>query len=134
MSTVFMEASRKKFRFPSPKGELTVEQLWDLPLQAPNGFDLDIVARTVSRQLKAQTEESFVTPSNNSLAETLQAQLHLVVYIIETKKKEAADKANAATKRAERARLTDILHLRTQQDLMAKSPAEIQAMLDALGS
>lgn len=134
MSTVFLRASREKFRFPSPKGELTTEQLWDLPLQSKTGCDLDTVARNISRQLKAQTEESFVTTSNNSLAETLQAQLTLVVFIIETKKKEAADAQTASTRRAERAKLLEILHLRTQQDLMTKSPAEIQAMIDSLGN
>lgn len=40
--------------------------------------------------------------------------------------------AAAATKRAERARLVELLHVRKEQDLMNKSPAEIQAMIDAL--
>ena len=64
---LFEIATRQKFTFPSPRGLLNVEQLWDLPLTSirPDGstrtdsVSLDTVARAVNTQLKAVTEETF---------------------------------------------------------------------------
>ena len=37
MSDLFEQATRKKLRFQLPKGELTIEQLWDLrPIRQGN--------------------------------------------------------------------------------------------------
>ena len=65
MDNLFMQATREKFRFESSKGDLSVEQLWDLPLTSRTGFDLDTVAKAVNADLKASNEESFVNASNN---------------------------------------------------------------------
>ena len=40
---LFEIASRKKLRIPTTKGDLTVEQLWDLPLKS-TGLSLDKIA------------------------------------------------------------------------------------------
>lgn len=129
---MFEKATREAFRYPSAKGLLTTEQLWDLPLQSKTGFDLDSVARVISREIKALGEESFVDDTGNKVAQGLKERLAVVVHIINVKKTENAAAAAAATKRAERARLVELLHVRKEQDLMNKSPAEIQAMIDAL--
>jgi len=52
---LFEIATRNKFRFASVKGELNVEQLWELKLTERNSFDLDNVARAVADELKAIT-------------------------------------------------------------------------------
>lgn len=127
------QAARLKYRFPSTKGALTVEQLWDLPLQSKTGFDLDTVARDINRELKEQAEDSFVTPANNTLKNELVNKLEIVVHVINTKQAENAALRDASARKAERERLNEILHMRTQKDLLDKSPAEIQAMIDALG-
>lgn len=130
---MFEKATREAFRYPSAKGLITTEQLWDLPLQSKTGFDLDSVARVISREIKALGEESFVDDTGNKDTQCLKERLAIVVHIISVKKTENAAAAAAATKRAERARLVELLHVRKEQDLMSKSPAEIQAMIDALG-
>jgi hypothetical protein len=130
---MFEKATHEAFRYPSAKGLLTTEQLWDLPLQSKTGFDLDSVARVISREIKALGEESFVDDTGNKDSQCLKDCLAVVVHIINVKKTENAAAAAAATKRAERARLVELLHVRKEQDLMSKSPAEIQAMIDALG-
>lgn len=95
---IFEFAARNKLRFPSNRGIINVEQLWDLPLQSRDGFDLDQVAKAVNVELKAQGEESFVTtaPSPNKLK--LEAAMELVKYIIAAK----LDLQEAARKRAAR--------------------------------
>jgi hypothetical protein len=129
---MFEKATREAFRYPSAKGLITTEQLWELPLQSKTAFDLDNVARVLNREIKAQGEESFVDDTGNKVAQGLKERLAVVVHIINVKKTENAAAAAAATKRAERARLVELLHVRKEQDLMNKSPAEIQAMIDAL--
>lgn len=59
---IFEIAAIQKFRFPTIKGEVTTEALWDMPLVSKNGFDLDDVAKTVNAALKSVTEESLLSP------------------------------------------------------------------------
>jgi hypothetical protein len=93
---LFLRASRQKFRFASKVGELTVEQLWDLPLTSSRGADLDTVARAVNADLK-ETEESFVVKARNPNRSVLEAKLEVVKTIIATKQEDAS----AAQKRAQ---------------------------------
>jgi hypothetical protein len=130
----FMQAARLKYRYPSTKGELTTEQLFDLPLQSKSGCDLDNVAKEINRQLKAVTEESFVNTSTSPAKLDLEDKLAIVVEIIHIKQAENARVARESERRAERQKLTEILHLRSQEELMKLSPAEIQARLDALNA
>ena len=128
----FELATRKQFRYPSTKGDLTTEQLWDLPLQSKTGFDLDTTARNINNQLKSISEESFVDTSTNPAKPDLEAKLAIVVHIIKTKQAENEAARNAAAVKAERQRLTELLHLKSQEELSKLTPAEIQARLDAL--
>ena len=130
---MFEQATRKQYRYPTTRGFVTTEQLWEMPLQSKTGFDLDTTSRTINANLKAQSEESFVESSTNTAAKQLQELLDVVVHVIKVKKTENAEAAALATKKAERAKLVEILHVRNQQELMTKSPTEIQAMIDALG-
>lgn len=71
---IFELATRQKLRFASAKGDLTTEQLWDLPLliSSPTRdvkVDLDTLARSINHELKAQAEESFVSTKANPLKE-----------------------------------------------------------------
>ena len=59
-SSLFEYATRNKIRFASERGDLNVEQLWDVPLRAKDNFDLGDIARRASKTLKDATEESFV--------------------------------------------------------------------------
>lgn len=130
---MYENAIRNKYRFPSSKGELTVEQLWDLPLTSARGTSLDEVAISVNGNLKNLPAESFVAHSTNAAAKAvLEEKLAIVVHIIQTKQAENEAARTAAERKQQRDRLTEILHVRTQQDLMSKTPEEIQAMIDAL--
>ena len=56
---LFEIASRNKLRVPTTKGDLTVEQLWDLPLKSANGLSLDSIAIALNKQLESKAT-SFV--------------------------------------------------------------------------
>lgn len=132
MDNLFLQATREKFRFESPKGDLSVEQLWDLPLTSRTGFDLDTVAKAVNANLKSSNEESFVNASNNPAVSRLQAQLEVVKAIIEVKLAQAEAMKKRAEKAVERQRLMEVLHSKKDQELQGLSVEEIERRLSLL--
>lgn len=129
---IFEQATRRAIRFESTKGDLSVEQLWDLPLQSRNQFDLDTIAKTVNRQLNAVTEESFVSVRENPAKETLSLKLELVKHIISVKLQEAEEARNRANKASEKEKLLRLLDEKQNEALRALTPEEIQERLKAL--
>ena len=132
MDNLFLQATREKFRFESSKGDLSVEQLWGLPLTSRTGFDLDTVAKAVNANLKSSNEESFVNVSNNPTVSRLQAQLEVVKAIIEVKLAQADAAKKRAEKFAERQRLMEVLHSKKDQELQGLSVEEIERRLSQL--
>ena len=129
---IFEQATRRAIRFESAKGDLSAEQLWDLPLQSRNQFDLDTVAKTVNRQLNAVTEESFVSVRENPAKETLSLKLEIVKHIISVKLQEAEEARNRANKASEKEKLLRLLDEKQNEALRALTPEEIQERLKAL--
>jgi len=129
---IFEQATRRAIRFESAKGDLSVEQLWDLPLQSRNQFDLDTIAKTVNRQLNAVTEESFVSVRENPAKETLSLKLEIVKHIISVKLQEAEEARNRANKASEKEKLLRLLDEKQNEALRALTPEEIQERLKAL--
>ena len=129
---IFEQATRRAIRFESAKGDLSVEQLWDLPLQSRNQFDLDTVAKTVNRQLNAVTEESFVSVRENPAKETLSLKLEIIKHIISVKLQEAEEARNRANKASEKEKLLRLLDEKQNEALRALTPEEIQERLKAL--
>ena len=129
---IFEQATRRAIRFESAKGDLSVEQLWDLPLQSRNQFDLDTVAKTVNRQLNDVTEESFVSVRENPAKETLSLKLELVKHIISVKLQEAEEARNRVNKASEKEKLLRLLDEKQNEALRALTPEEIQERLKAL--
>ena len=129
---IFEQATRRAIRFESTKGDLSVEQLWDLPLQSRNQFDLDTVAKTVNRQLNDVTEESFVSVRENPAKETLSLKLEIVKHIISVKLQEAEEARNRANKASEKEKLLRLLDEKQNEALRALTPEEIQERLKAL--
>jgi hypothetical protein len=130
--SIFEQASRQKIRFPSTRGELTVEQLWDLPLQSKSLFDLDNIAKAVSREVKAVSEESFVTESSPANAK-LTLALDVVKHIISVRKSENRISLDRAARMAERDKLLEILSDKNDAALKELSPEQIKARLESLG-
>lgn len=133
--SIFEQATRTKLRFSSTKGELSVEQLWDLPLtgRTQNAVDLDTLGRQITRELKDLDDESFVSSRPNPRKTTLQLQLDVLKHIRDVKlaEREAAEKQ---VERAEqKARLQEILHRKENEELEGMSKEEIEKQLAALG-
>lgn len=131
---LFQLASRQKFRFQSVKGELTVEQLWDLPLLSRSGFDIDHVAKALSVELKTLTDDSFVTSASEKPGKALLEQkLELVKVIIAQKLADKAAADAASARAAERVKLLNLRAQKQDEALGALSIEEIDAKLASLG-
>ena len=132
MSNIFEKASRAKLRFPSIKGEITVEQLWDLPLQSKTSFDLDTVAKTVNADLKQAGEESFVSTTSNPGKERLELSMEIVKHVIATRLAENDIARQAVARQEERRRLQEILAQKKDENLKAMDVADIEKRLAEL--
>lgn len=119
---IFETCARFKLRFPSTKGELTAENLFELPLTRSgvtrSGMvDLDSVAQGINKLIKDEAEESFVSSGVNTRKKNLELRLEVVKRVIAIKIEER-DAAKAANdKKAERKKLVDALAVREQTDL-----------------
>jgi hypothetical protein len=123
--TFFEQASIQKIRFPSVRGELTTEQLWDLPLQSKNQFDLDTVAKEVNASLKAVTEESFVNTITSPAKSKYELMLELVKHVIAFKLKANEEARTKADKAAKKDKLVAILGEKQDEALKALTPDEL---------
>lgn len=133
MSDIFATASRKKFRFASERGDLTTEQLWDLPLTSKNGFNLNAVAIAVHNELKDLAEESFVEVSSNPRRRELEDMLEVVKRIIAVKQDEAKAATERVAKQALKRKLQEAIEAKEGEALLGASLDDLKAQLAALG-
>jgi hypothetical protein len=131
MTDLFLVAAQKKYRFPSTKGDLVAEQLFDLPLLSANGANLDNLARTINNQLKAVSEESFVTPSVKANVD-LTNKLEIVKAVIKIKQDLATAAAERVAKAEKRRRILDALAAQDEKALTTASRDDLEKQLAAL--
>ena len=134
MSDIYKFAAKNALRFPSSKGDLTVEQLFQLPLKSPMGtFDLNSVAKAISRTLKGATEESFVEDtSNDPSAIRLSTAMEIVKDVIATKQAENKASLDRVKKTAERKKILDAIAAKKDEKLTQASLEELEKQLSAL--
>ena len=133
---IFETATRKKLRFASGKGDLTVEQLWDLPLIITSPTrdvkaDLDSVGQIILSDLKRLGESSLVKTSPDPRVADLEVKLEIVKHIIAAKQAEDADQVRRAAQRNERRRLVEALADKENDEIKNLSKEEILKRLEA---
>ena len=130
---MFKFAAQHKLRFPSNRGDLVAEQLFDLPLKAAHGFDLNSVAQAINAELKTTGEESFVEDvTDDPRKKALATSLEIVKDVIKTKQEENAARLNRAMRAEERRKILDAMSAKQDQALSAASLEDLQKKLDAL--
>ena len=120
---MFKQASKMKLRFATSKGNLSVEDLWDLSLPV-----LDKLAVSYDEELAKSPRKSFITNDTPSNTE-LELKFNIVKEIITEK----ADRETAKNKAAEKARLTELLAKKQSEKLESLSEDEIKRRLAELG-
>lgn len=133
MSEIYKFAAQNNLRFPSKRGELTVEQLFQLPLKSQSGCDLDTIAKSINAQLKSATEESFVEDTSaDPRKHALTVSLEIVKDVIATK--QAENRANVArvTRAMDRKKILDAIAAKKDAQLTQASLEELEQKLAAL--
>lgn len=122
MSDLFKIATKKKYRF-SYKGQVTVEDLWDLSVE-----ELDKIYKNLKSLQKNASEESLlqtVTKEDKELNNKIE-----IIKTIVTDKLAAKDRAmKAASQRAQNQRILEIMADKQDAALKEKSIEELQNML-----
>lgn len=129
---IFERAARNKLRFASSKGELTVENLWDLPLTG-KVLDLDTLARETNRELKSIEEGSFVNVAPDPRKSLLELKLDILKHIIQAKLEDQARAIKAKETADRRRKLLEVLEKKEEGELSGLTKEQIQAELERLG-
>ena len=122
---LFEMATRSKLRFPSTKGELSVEDLWDLSEK-----DLDVVYKNLKEQEIKSSEESLLDDVN--VDPKLTAAIGIVRYIFTTKRNEKIAEKERIDKKLKQKKYIDALSRKQDEAIENMSEAELQAMIDSL--
>ena len=130
--SMFEQASRAKIRFETPKGSITVEDLWDIPLLASNGqASLDNIARALSARVKDQVTESFVVKPPKADA-ILELQLEIAKYIIRVRLTELDEAEKAKVRKQQKQKLLALIDVKEQDKLSNLSLSKLREMAEAL--
>ncbi len=127
---IFERASRLKLRFSTVAGNLSVEDLWDLPL-INDYLSLDDVAKDLNSVVKGQEEESFVKINKNK--DTVpQLKLDIVKRVIEHKVSQIERNEKKVKTEQKKERIVSILAEKEDDDLKGKSTEELRELLDEI--
>lgn len=131
---LFERASRWKLRFPTPVGQLVVEDLWELPLTSNKDrvANLNDLAKALNRALKAVDEEDFVNPGLVETNRQLETAFEIVKHIIAVRlvEQEAAKKAKET--RDKKQMILAVIAEKEAGSLKEKGIDELRALLESL--
>lgn len=122
---LFEIATRRKYRFATNKGSLSVEDLWDLP-----STQLDAIYRAMTKELREQGGESLMQKDNDNTV--LTNKIEIIKHIFLVKQKEIAARKAAEENRNKRQRIMEILEQKRDASLQNMSEEDLQKMLNDL--
>jgi hypothetical protein len=133
---LFQVASRKKFRFESPKGAISTEDLWDLPLTSNTGrANLDEIAQGLYKAVRASAETtSFVTPTTaaSAAAAELSDKLEIVKAVITVRIAERDAASAAQARKEERQKILELIAEKKEGQLANLSLEDLEARLASI--
>ena len=130
---MFEQATRLKLRFAvGTRVNLTVENLWDLPLTNVKGEDLDHIAIELQEKLSTNEKSFVVQQSKNKETQLNQLKFDIVKHIIDVRLEEQKV-ANLERQRAQEiATLKELQKQAKIRDLQNLSSEEIEERIKSL--
>lgn len=124
-TNIFEVATRRKYRFPY-KGNISVEDIWDLPVTA-----LDSIFKALNVKAKQAQEESLLKSKTKEDEETA-IKIQIIRYIVGVKQTEAAAREKAKKNKEMKQRLLEIKATREDKRLEGLSDADLDKMIAEL--
>ena len=125
MSDMFEKAVKGKYRFPY-KGQIAVEDLYDLPLGS-----LDTVFKTLNAEVKNTDEESLLQTKSEE-DDILATKIEIVKYIFNEKLEEKKNRQEAAERKEKKQKIMQIIATKQDEALRNASVEDLQKMLGEL--
>jgi hypothetical protein len=125
--SLFEKATRSKYRF-NFKGVISVEDLWDLPVQ-----DLNTIFKGLSKAKKETVEESLIpTEAPSREQKELANKIEILRHVVTVKLKEQEEQQLAAANRVKRQRILELMQRKQEADLEGKTMDELQGLLESM--
>ena len=130
---MFERASRDQIRFSTPNCNLTVEDLWRLPLTStnPNQANLDDIAKELYAAIKEGDTVSFVNKPAKADDE-LRLKFNIVKHIIDVRLEERKAEADAAVNRQKKQQILRLIADKENDALASQSLEELRKMAESL--
>jgi hypothetical protein len=132
VTDIFAYATRNKLRFQSVRGELSTEQLWDVPLRSKDDFNLNAVAKAANKAWKDLAEESFVETARTPEHDRRETALEIVKCVIDARLAEEEDAKRRADRKVRKEKLLAILAEKQDGKLSNLSEKELRRQIDEL--
>lgn len=129
---IFKQATKLKLRFSSVRGDLTVEDLWDLPLTSKSNLSLDGVGKPIQKALRESDEDSLVDVPTTSKNELNSLRLAIIKEIISVKQEENLIKQNQTAIESQKALLKQALASKKVDEINSLSVEEIEKRLASM--
>lgn len=129
---MFENASRLKLRFTTSKGQVSTEDLWDMPLTslAPQ-TSLDDLAKMLYAKTKDGARKSFVTKKAAG-ATILDLQFDIVKHVIACKLEEAKDREKIVANKVQKDRILRVITDKEDENLREESIPALKKMAKKL--
>lgn len=119
----FKLATQQKLRVQTTKGNLSVEQLWDLPLT-----DLDTLAVSLQEAYDESKGKSFLK-KRTVKDKGLKLQFDIVLEILQTKAEEQSAAQEALETKQHNQKILQLIAEKQNDELKGKSIKQLEAML-----
>lgn len=123
MADIYKKASKHKLKVETTKGNLRVDQLWDLSLN-----ELNDIAVKLEEQYEKSGKKSFLTVNNEKDTLT-KLRFDIVLDILTTKVTSQNAAAKAAETKAHNQKILELIASKQDEELSGKSITELEAML-----
>jgi len=127
---VFELATRLSKRFKTTRGTVTVEDLWNMPLQGNEGFCLDAVYMDLNKIITEQSSSRFA--KDGPMKEDAKIKLSIVDHIIDYKLEEKAKEKRKADNKARREEIMELMKDKQNEKDKSLSMTKLKKMLDEL--
>jgi len=135
MEELFIKATRVKLTFSTARGNISILDIWDIPLNSNNGFDLENIAQDLYR--KTKEEENTISFTRQKKRKTKEESLNslrfdIVKYIIDIKLEEKEKEQRRIERNKERERLLALIAEKQEDKLKSKSLKKLEEELAKL--